>query len=491
MGMTRLLTLALIFLLIVFYTYEVELPRDEVKAHQASLLGGKTRGDIQSIAITNAKGGVSLKRVGNGGSDDEVARQWELAAVPGSVIDIGAMNSLLSAISELKLDQPIPANEREADLGVYGLKDPEAVLKLDFSDGPRELRLGKLNRYVSKRYVQPGLQGDLFLAQDVLFSALDKSATDFRSRTPIVFSDGDVAELKMHRGAQSVVLQVKDQEWWLTEPISAKASATAFSDVARELRNLRAEDFIEGAQAKLGDYGLQPGEVVFEVGFARKDRQPLRVRVGRKVTVIPESRTDKSKNSPKESKTEQFTFFVEGQPSIYTLKSDPTAQLVKSVDDLREKRLFTFAGDKVRSVHVQEGTNAFEMVRQDGLWKVGEAAGDTTFISSYLFDLAQLEATSFALPTGDLGLSTPSLTITVTLQGLDGKDLVRKLLLGKKGSLQGKEVVYAAINTPSEAFAITGDSYRRILPKRESFVKLAESPSPSSSPEPSASVAAP
>jgi len=489
--MTRLLTLAIIFLLIVFYTYEVELPREEVKAHQASLLGGKSRADIQSIAITNAKGSVTLKRVGNGGSDEEIARQWELGSVAGSVIDVGAMNSLLSAISDLKLDQPIPAAEREVDLGVYGLKEPEAVLKLVLADSSRELRLGKLNRYVSKRYVQLGTDGDLFLSQDVLFSALNKSSTEFRSHTPIVFSDGDVAAVKLQRGAQVVALQVKDQEWWLTEPISAKASATAFSDVARELRNLRAEEFIEDASGKLKEYGLEPGEVVVELQFAQKDRQPMRVRIGKRETAAPPSAPAKPKASPKEPKTEQFAFFVDGQPSIYTLKSDPIAQLIKSVDDLREKRLFTFAGDKVRSVRFQEGTNSFEMERRDGAWKVGDAEGDTTFISSYLFDLAQLEATTFSVPTGDLGLSSPSLTITVTLQGLDGKDLVRSLFVGKKGTFQGKDVVYVAINSPNDAFAITADSHRRILPKRESFVKLAESPSPSASPAPSSSVATP
>ena len=477
--MTRLLTLAVVFLLILFYTYEVELPREERKANEMTLLGGKTQSDVRSVEVTSPKGSFTLRK-------KELVREeggdaWELASVPGSLVESGTMNALLSAFGELKLEQGIPASEREADLGIYGLKEPEMILKVALPDGVKELRLGKLNRFVGKRYVQLGSEGDLFLVADAVFEAGNKRAEEFRSHTPVVFSDGEISTARLVRGDEEIVLQLKDQEWWLEKPLVAKASGMAFPDLARELRNLRAEEFVDDTSAPtLKEYGFEPAAFEAELRFKKSDRAPVRVRVGKRVTTVKNAGTTSAttKGAAGEKKTEHFAFVVDGQPSIYTLKSDPIAALFKSVWDLREKRLFTFAGEAVRSVKFEQNGSSWEMTKQDGIWKVGDAAGDATFISSYLFDLAQLEASSFTVPAQGHGLDTPSMTITVTLQSGDGKEIVRKLLVGKQAKVDGKDVFYAAVQQQSDAFTITSDAHRRIVPKRETFVKVEPTPVP-------------
>ena len=76
----------------------------------------------------------------------------------------------------LKLEDPLAAEDIDKDLAVYGLAKPEITVGVKAPAGEKSLLLGKLNQYVSKRYVKEASTPAIYMSSNELFTAADKPA---------------------------------------------------------------------------------------------------------------------------------------------------------------------------------------------------------------------------------------------------------------------------------------------------------------------------
>jgi len=352
MSLKKSFALLLILTLLGVYIYKVELPREEQKLKSQNLLPGVSKEELASIEITNSKGSFTLINSGAGNSatgqdksttiteqlEASALSSWQFADLKDADIDRGALNSLLSLLLELKLDKSIPADQLD-ELSVYGLDKTEVTIKTSNAGKYFELKIGKKNEYVGKRYLQVTGNPAVYLVPDSLYLAANKPRTDFRSRTPLDFTDADLVSFAIHSSTQKLkVDSLSAAKWQIVEPLRAQASSTEISNLTMAIRNLSAQEFIEGATERLGDFNLAEPQLRLSLVFKEHTKKkPLEVRIG----------SVSGKEGDKE--VSQTYLFIEGKSTVFKLTADPFPGLTKPVNALREKKLFGFPDAAERS----------------------------------------------------------------------------------------------------------------------------------------------
>jgi len=463
MTIRKTLVLALLLGAVVLYVFKFELPREEARAGTGKPFAGLAAAALTEVKIVGAGGEVLLRNSAVQAPADGAAsahelsaeelKAWRLGDVPDAVLERGAVNSLLIALGELDLGPALPAGELDGDRSVYGLTEPELRITVTGPAGAREVLFGKRNEYVSKRYAMLAGEEAIHLASEALFTAAKKNKDDFRSRTPVEFTDGEVSALVLRGAVPIRLVQGADSRWQIAEPGPYPASDAAVADLTRELRNLRAVEFKDDP-GELSQYGLAAPEHEISIEFKDGTKEPLTLSLG---------------TPPGDS--EDTWLRISGRKSLFRLASNPADRLLKPVEALRERRLFRFATDRVTTVTLEPGGEAkVELVKQDGKWTVNGRPGDEPFILDLLRNLSELEAVSFLPPGRSLG--APAAVIRVTTAPLlkEGSPEVRTLTIGQPiedvGGVAGQS---AQVEGGGDPFVLGAEYVKALLPRAEAL----------------------
>lgn len=482
MSFQKTIVLAMILIAALGYVFWIEMPHQKEISKKDYALRDLVPEEIERIEIAKPDGSFELKNTEVKGvplESKEVSsplgvasdafKKWELSSVKGSELDSATMNGLITALTELKLENAIPPEDIESDLSVYGLKEPALILRVKTLQQAREFQFGKLSSYLNKRYVKVGDGKDIFLITDNLFNATNKTASDFRDKTPIDFSDTEIKSVSIVGGKDILKFEIdSEKKWRVIEPVHALASATAISEMNRTLRNLRVKDFIDDTSA-LKNYALDNPNLKVSLQFSEESKRlPLELSIS-------------SQKIKKEDGSQEDLVYLynQGAPSIYSLTTNPYDLLVKPADNYREKALFKFATDRVLKV-TTEGEAALVVTRatQDK-WKVNDKEGDTIFIDQWLADLSLLEAKAFPVETKNFGFEKPKFKVSLELEPSSGENKNANLFLviGGEASIgQDSKGYYAYVNEPKDVFIIGSDSFKKISLKEEALVKPAATP---------------
>lgn len=470
MSLRKTLLLALILLAAITYIVKVQVPADAVRAAKGQLFAGLNNDAIESIEISGMLGQFTLRNKAPKPAlpTDEPAavavdslKNWEMADVAGADLDRSTLNALISTLLGFKLDEPLPAGDLESDPAVYGLKEPELRLTVNAGGKATQLSFGKENAYVSKRYLQVGAGGDIYLVPSGLFSAANKTKNEFRNKAVLEFLDNEVKSISIHSPATGTAkFQIDDQyQWHIVEPAAFTASSAAMADLTRELRSIRAATFIDG-EAKLSDYSLDQPALTVDFEFKPSaQRAPLQVLF-----------------SPAGAKgVEQAYVKVGDKPSIFKIESNPIANIARPLDDFREKELFKFASDQAVQLDFDLfGAQPISIVRTGETWLVNSKPGDVNFIGQLIESLVTLHADGFPNDNRDYGFANPRLKLVLRLVGPEPEKKVseRTLIVGDSAD-KAKEGAryYAAVDGTSEPFIISKDTLKAIYPREEVLVK--------------------
>lgn len=474
MNVRKILIGAVVLGGLVAYIRMVELPRDESKLIAAQPLRGVSPQEFGEIVIVRS--GETTRLVNDrieassekeDSTPDPVAlasvdrsKSWRLADVPAGGLDKGAINSLLTSLVGITFESPIPKEERDPDLGVYGLKEPGVSLTAKRGDGTYDIRFGILNEYVSKRYVEFG--GEVYLVADGLFTAADKAREQFRNRTPIDFTDSELGAVTVTGpGGELGFMSDDSYRWRMTRPAEYPVSDTAMANLGRALRNLRIADFIDTPEA-LERYGLVQPKVTVKLEFRPGTRpEPLVIELG---------------NSTGSGPVESYMRVGHGGGGgIFRLASDPTDSIIKRPDEFRERAIFRFAADRIERVVIERpGTPKLELERRDVEWSVNGEPGDQPFVEQVVRGLAALQADGFPAA-GVVAETSPSVaSFTMTVQGdTQGEaPTVYTLVVGGRVMDGQKETgYYGRVNDAKEPFIVSTGTLKVLTPLYESLVK--------------------
>jgi len=185
----------------------------------------------------------------------------------------------------------------------------------------------------------------LFLALAGAYAALRiheerREARERQANKVFKVKEGDLTEVLLVRGREEVRLEKQDQEWRLTRPITAKADQQVVASWLATMANLTKERDL-GVQEDLKPFGVAPPAL--RVEFAAQG-QAYRLSLG---SAAP---TDRSYYALKDQ-----------EPNLLLISAGDKESLDRPLAAFRDKTLFTFRPDKVKSLRITRGDRVVQL----------------------------------------------------------------------------------------------------------------------------------
>ena len=240
----------------------------------------------------------------------------------------------------------------------------------------------------------------------------------------------------------------------MLDPAPRDGSKRDIEQLLSNVQGLLVEEFIDGGELRLEDYGLNKPSVTVLV----KLRDGLK-ESSFKVFVA---------EAPNKSGT-YFTY--EGAPSVFKINPERAIPLKKALIDLRERKLLKFSGSDIEKV-VSGGTgNTPVDIQATAMdWTVNGKMSDPVFVEQILNDITSLSAVEFPKEFPSDAFAQPFLTLTITKKkGLGGETVV--LMIGKEVSGPHGPVRFARVGERGEVSLIRDVEAKRIVPHEEALVQ--------------------
>ncbi len=156
----------------------------------------------------------------------------------------------------------------------------------------------------------------------------------------------------VHRGEAPIVLKKIADVWGITDPKSMNADSEVVSPLTGSLASVQSERLIDEHPADLAPFGLVIPALQFEITV--KGGKVYKLALGG--------------DTPAGSSTYAK---LDGDPKVYTVASSVKADLNKTLNELRDKRLMTFDYEKLKSLVLTTKGVAIEFGRnEDNGWKI-------------------------------------------------------------------------------------------------------------------------
>ena len=469
MSLKKTLVLALLLLIFAAYILKIQIPAFQEAQTKDLIFKDLQAARLESLEIIRPQDSFKLKNTAF--QDNQAAiendpkvnvrsyDEWQLDDLPGAKIETVLINSLITSIRDLKLDDKLPKEDIEADLSIYGLQDPALVIRLR-GQSEREITLGKINQYLNKRYLKLSQDENIYLISEGLYSAADKSRQDFRAKTPLNFMDSNLESIELIKSESKIKLtRDEDRKWQISLPAKTAASSESVLELTRTIRNLRVADFID-------DVSLLP-----QYNLSNPQLKVLLEIKNEKGTVQEE--LNFAKATSVNNSEDKYYLYMKDSPSIFQLTANPFMVIDKSLLDLRERKMYEFAVDDVYRALVEYADGSELSLFKEGLsWKVNGEKGDDIFIDQWLNNLAELEADDFPVQTQDFGFENPlfKLSLSIKPRGADS-EVLKSLIIGSNFYRADKTKGYYALSDEGETpFIISEESYKKVYIREEALL---------------------
>jgi hypothetical protein len=426
------------------------------------------KAQVTAVELTGPLG-VTLRKEGESWSVVDPSKpDTKYAADPNLV------TAVVEALGEVK--NPDFVTDRferhlEYDLDeVKGLK-----LKVTRGDGPAvELVLGKTAKNGGV-YLRKAGSNDVFAHRGRLEWTVRKELKAWRKRQLVSFDVKDVSQLVLRsKEGESVTLKAgaNPGEWSFAEgtqtPAGFRFSAQTAQQLAQQVANLHAQDFLEGEAAADSATGLAEAHDTVEAQL--KDGKKVVVHLGRQ----PEAKDGSATVAAR----------VEGDAQVYALPGYAATQLRKRLVDFRDLGLFRFEPEKVTKLKLQTGSAAVVVVKEGGAWKIAEPkklpAGfefEPSQVEMQLGWLRGLQGTRLIegqVTDGQAGFTSPAALVEVTVEG----EPVQTLRLGKEapGAANGGKELYARSTLDALTYAVGEGVRTRLAQGLELFKRRSPPP---------------
>jgi len=386
-------TFALLLILVGLgaYVYVVEIPREE-QEERAKKLFDLSADEVDRLTLTRGDETIALER-----ADDD---NWNIVEPLKTQADKGAVQSLLNAIVDCKVDKELA--ETDTELERFGLAEPLVTVSVSSQGSEADaVRVGNAAPVGNLAYIQRVAGGAVLLTNAGFRSQVDKKLDDLRDRRLFDFEDEQVQWFELQRGAREIRLERgADGAWGMVKPDAHAGDAGAIRTYLSSLRALRAASFIADEPTELATYELD--EARLRVKFALGDDQVHEIQLGGE-------------------KTETEIYAKKANAAaVYTVNDWAFRNLDKSARDLRDKTLFAFAADAVRAVNVvRKNGDDFRLLRQGDQWEIAGVDGvvKQADVEQYVKDLAELAGYEIVSDKAEdlpaFGFDTPLLQVSV------------------------------------------------------------------------------
>jgi hypothetical protein len=271
------------------------------------------------------------------------------------------------------------------------------------------------------------------------------------SQLPTVNGTDDLDKFEIQNGEKGqVVLEKKDDKWWLTKPVTAMANQSNLKQLIDNLKEIKATEVVASnvTDDLKKSYELDPSKAVHVVGYKGGDK--------------------KVDDWFGKSGSRGEMMMVEGKNEVYSVSGFAVYMYNREVKNWRDTEIFKFDEATANTLTIDNTHGLFSFTKADDKWKgtfKGQAIDryDEDKPKNMLMTYKNLNAEDFGdgKSPADTGLDKPESTVTITLKDNAGKFVlhVGKVSTGSSHYAQkdGSDTIFIIGAGPSD-WATTDES---------------------------------
>ena len=432
------------------FIFQYEVPKDRMTQKEKLLLKGLNEDALTSVVITRENETFTLKQ---SKEKEEESPKWRLADLPQSELDRGAVASLVNSLLELKLGDPIPDEDVEGELDVYGLKNPSLKLEVSFDGGKEALELGIKSEYLGERYLRAPSSGKVYLIPDTLHFASNKSPDDFRDRTPIDIETTDISSIVIEHSSSRTELKKSKSGWVLASQDDLVASDSAVNELLRKVRALEVSEFHDETPVDLVDYGLEEPDVTLSFIHGGELKQVVSL----------------SSPTPKDGENVKTYFTFSPFATVFDLDGTQIGDFILTSKQLMDRKVFAFNVYSASKAIIQlNGDSVSFSKNEQSEWLVNGKEADNLIVESFLREVSQIEVeTEFS---SEIDEFQPIWSMEVSVEGEDPI----KLQVGPSKSMEGGSFHHVKREGRDAFYRVSETVFSKLIPKIEAFLKTDE-----------------
>jgi len=451
-------TLVLLLLCVGFgaFLYYYEFKGGEARAKKAqeeNVVWKVPSAEVQEIELTTAGQKITAIRVGE--------QQWKITAPRQFEADADELNRLAGSGSDISRERVV--DENSANLAQYGLDPAQTAVVIKTKDGTaREIHFGHNSPTGESTYAALEGKKEVFLVSQYVASAFNKKLDDLRSHAILAFEQFETQSIDLQSAKGSLALVKENDRWWMQGKTRWVADNSAVSSLLGDLANGRLKEFFDGDPGEYVSLGFEKPTVDARLTVG-KDKAIKHLQIGLEKSKMV--RKGQAKPAPGAAKPEGEAAVLylardESRPGMFFVDKEFVDKLLKSPDDLRDKKLADFQRWDIDAIALTnaEGTVNLAKSPEGGDWLVGSGKKKARYDAvNEIFDALERAVKGFVDAPGALsnyGLDKPA----VRVQLKQGGNIKADCIFGK----EAKDGVYAQVQ---------GEPFVKIADK-ESMAKL-------------------
>lgn len=302
----------------------------------------------------------------------KVNGQWRLTSPIDLAADETSIKSLLTSLKDYKYDKAV--SEDKSKWKDFGLDPAARKLTLTFTrDGKVEI----LDIYIGAKapvgysaYVATSESSKVLIGSQHIVTATAKTLSDLRDKTVAMINEKDVSGLHIEiKGKPAVEIAKREGKYIITSPEPLAADEMAVKDLIEELGRTKASEFIDHPPADISAK-FSPSTAIAKITWT--------------------STTGPAASLYFAEKEKALWAAYDAKSLLMKLPDDARPKILKSLNELRDRKIFSLATKDVEAVEV----DGLGYKKSGGEWYTAEDAAKSPvqgkpkgFIQSLLVDL--------------------------------------------------------------------------------------------------------
>ena len=465
----------------------------EVKDVRSTDFGKFDDDDVNKVEIKLAASVVVVEKKKEKDDDDDSTssdEKWKLTKPKEMEVEKSAVEDLIDDLEGAKIDEFVTDTPEDADLEKYGLKQPAATITVYLKDGggSAAYEIGSLHEEDEQKFYarRAGSKNVYLVKKEDLREDILSGYLLFKDKEVVKFSKSDALKVIVEQADKTVVATKKEDDWQLTQPVTAPADSGRIDSLLWAVNSLDAVRFAEEAPKDLAKYGLDKPAVKLTIEVEEEvededdeekenddDAEKEKKKVKRSITLLLGQKV--------EDEDEYYAKLTEGENKdfVFTVKKYDYEKVTAEFHD-REVVDVTKSDVEEISLKYKDETITCKKDAEKDEWKITsprEAEGRKSEIEDLLDELDGLDAEKLASYKADsgselepFGLREPELTVTVRLK--EKKEKV--ILVGKMIEEDDKKLYHVKVDDKDAVFLVREKHVKEIRKKMEDLEKVEE-----------------
>lgn len=315
----------------------------DVRSEDVTSISYLSRGD-SSTGGDKSNQGESLKKQESAPISLAITRKdgrWIISDPVSTNADNQTVNDLLKNILEYKSESEVADGKDKWPN--FGLEMPRRKIDLETSTGKKlSFFVGNNTPVGFNVYVATNANEKVFSGSQYIATATHKSLFDFRDKKILsAISSPDIKSLTIVSKQEKTKLEKIDYSWELTAPTKAKADAVAVNNLLDDLTALKAQEIFDSPDV------------------AKKTLISAKNELAELTIELPSTTLSMKFFDAKD----EIYVTLAGQPTLFKIGAENKAKILKTANDLRDKKIFSFQSADISSVTVDG--ESFKKVAND------------------------------------------------------------------------------------------------------------------------------